>query len=206
MEIDIRAAARLRGSAGAQAAVRPIVEALCGSDADLATVRVVCDWIQYRANFRETAMVRPVLAADDAATGRPGGSTVAEACELAVDLRRCAQPETDVAAEVTAAILDTNPDRVWLEPWAPSSASCVWRFNALFWQALVDWEKATGREYEQTLPGRRVGRQERGRGPRDHPRPVQDLGRAGQQARPARAALRARARRRQRRAGPHLAR
>jgi hypothetical protein len=59
VEIDIRAAARLRGSAGAQAAVRPIVEALCGSDADLATVRVVCDWIQYRANFRETAMVRP---------------------------------------------------------------------------------------------------------------------------------------------------
>ena len=49
--------------------------------------------------------------------------------------------------------LDTSPDRVWLEPWAPSSASCVWRFNALFWQALVDWEKATGREYEQTLPG-----------------------------------------------------
>ncbi len=69
MEIDIRAAARLRGSAGAQAAVRPIVEALCGSDADLATVRVVCDWIQYRANFRETAMVRPVLAADDTVTG-----------------------------------------------------------------------------------------------------------------------------------------
>ncbi len=71
MEIDIRAAARLRGSAGAQAAVRPIVEALCGSDADLATVRVVCDWIQYKANFRETAMVRPVLAADDSAGPAP---------------------------------------------------------------------------------------------------------------------------------------
>jgi hypothetical protein len=157
VEIDIRAAARLRGSAGAQAAVRPIVEALCGSDANLAAVRVVCDWIQYKANFREIAMVRPVLAADDSALGATAASTVtgaaAEACELAVDLRRCAQPETDVAAEVTAAILDTNPDRVWLEPWAPSSASCLWRFNALFWQALVDWEKATGREYEQTLPG-----------------------------------------------------
>ena len=109
MEIDIRAAARLRGSAGAQAAVRPLVEAVCGSDADLTTVRVVCDWIQYKANFRETAMVRPVLAADDAATAAPAP---VEAYELAVDLRRCAQPETDVAAEVTAAILDTNPDRV----------------------------------------------------------------------------------------------
>ena len=51
--------------------MRPIVEALCASDADLATVRVVCDWIQYKANFRETAMVRPVLAADDTAIGAP---------------------------------------------------------------------------------------------------------------------------------------
>jgi hypothetical protein len=40
----------------------PLVEALCRSDADLATIRVVCDWIQYKANFREIAMVRPVLA------------------------------------------------------------------------------------------------------------------------------------------------
>ena len=152
MEIDIRAAARLRASAGAQAAVLPLVEALCRSDADLATIRVVCDWIQYKANFREIAMVRPVLA-DGAAGPAAVPPDRAEGSELAVDLRRCAQPETDVAAEITAAILDTNPDRVWLEPWAPSSASCVWRFNALFWQALVDWEKVTGKEYEQTLPG-----------------------------------------------------
>jgi hypothetical protein len=157
VEIDIRAAARLRASAGAQAAVQPLVEALCRSDADLATTRVVCDWIQYKSNFREIAMVRPLLA--DGQTGAAGAAAASaapalvEGHELAVDLRRCAQPETDVAAEVTAAILDTNPDRVWLEPWGPSSASCVWRFNALFWQALVDWEKAAGREYEQSLPG-----------------------------------------------------
>jgi hypothetical protein len=31
--------------------------------------------------------------------------------------------------------------------------SCVWRFNALYWQALADWEKVTGRAYEQALPG-----------------------------------------------------
>ena len=35
----------------------------------------------------------------------------------------------------------------------PGSASCVWRFNALYWQALAAWEKTTGKEYEQTLPG-----------------------------------------------------
>ena len=41
-----------------------------------------------------------------------------------------------MAAEVTAAILDTNPDRVSLEPWAPRR-ELIWRFNALYWQALV---------------------------------------------------------------------
>ena len=35
----------------------------------------------------------------------------------------------------------------------PGSASCVWRFNALYWQALAAWEKTTGKDYEQTLPG-----------------------------------------------------
>jgi hypothetical protein len=150
VEIDMRAASRLRGSPAAQAAVRPLVEAVCRSDADLETTRVVCDWIQYKANFRDTAMVRPVLTTDGIATA---GIAPVEGYELAVDLRRCAQPGADVAAEVTAALLDSTPDRVWLEPWMPGSASCVWRFNALYWQALAEWEKVTGRAYEQALPG-----------------------------------------------------
>ena len=146
MEIDIRAVRRLRESAGARAAIAPMVEVLARSDADLGTMRVVCDWIQYKANFRDTVMVRPVIAAEGAAALPP-----VDGYELAVDLRRCAQPETDVAAEVTAALPDAG-DRVWLESWVPGSASCVWRFNALYWQALAAWEKVTGREYEQTLP------------------------------------------------------
>src|SRR5262249_1825201 len=32
---------------------------------------------------------------------------------------------------------------------------CLWRFNTLYWQALSRWEEATGREYEQALPGGR---------------------------------------------------
>ena len=35
----------------------------------------------------------------------------------------------------------------------PTSESCIWRFNTLYWQALKRWEQATGREYEQALPG-----------------------------------------------------
>jgi hypothetical protein len=160
MDIDIRAVRRLRESADARAALGPLVEALCQSDADLATMRVVCDWIQYKSNFRDPVTVRPVIAAD------VPGAPAADGYELAVDLRRCAQPETDVAAEVSAALAEAAPvapagagepgnagDRVWLEPWVHGSASCVWRFNALYWQALADWEKVTGKEYEQSLPG-----------------------------------------------------
>jgi len=145
MEIDVRADARLRESPGAQAAFGPMVTALAGSGADLARIRVVCDWIQYKNNFRDTAMMRPVISADGAVDGY----------ELAVDLRRCAQPGTDVAREVTEALAahGETGDRVWLEPWVPGSASCAWRFNALYWQALAAWEKATGKEYEQSLPG-----------------------------------------------------
>ena len=158
MEIDVRADRKLRESSGAQAAFAPMIAALCESDVDLARMRVVCDWIQYKNNFRDTAMMRPVISADAAVDGY----------ELAVDLRRCAQPGTDVAAEVTAALANAAPaqaaggigglggaaaDRVWLEPWVPGSASCVWRFNALYWQALAAWEKTTGKEYERALPG-----------------------------------------------------
>ena len=152
MEIDVRAVRKLRESAEAQAAFGPLVAALCDSDMDLAKLRVVCDWIQYRNNFRDTAMVRPVIAAG--ADPETGAAPVVDGYELAVDLRRCAQPGTDVAAEVGAALADTGfSDRVWLEPWVPGSASCVWRFNALYWQALAAWEKATGKEYERALPG-----------------------------------------------------
>jgi hypothetical protein len=178
VEIDIRAVKRLRESAGARAAIGPLVEALAASDADLAATRAVCDWIQYKANFRDPVTVRPVLAAD----GSTVGSTGAAGYELAVDLRRCAQPGTDVAGEVTGAlaeapalagtvpssagadgagaggpggatVLASTGDRVWLEPWVPGSASCVWRFNALYWQALAAWEKSTGKGFEQALPG-----------------------------------------------------
>lgn len=145
MDIDVRAFGKLRESVQAQAAFGPLISALCESGADLAKLRVVCDWIQYRNNFREVAMVRPVIAA---------GASDIDGYELAVDLRRCAQPGTDVAADVAAALTDTA-EKVWLEPWVPGSASCVWRFNSLYWQALAVWEKATGKEYERSLPGGR---------------------------------------------------
>jgi hypothetical protein len=160
MQIDVRPVRRLRESAAVRAVFPPVLEALAASAADLAGLRVVGDWIQYKANFRDPVMARPVLA-----PGMPDGE--ADSWEIAVDLRRCAADGADVSGAMAAALAEAVPQaggrdaapspagdgRVWLEPWVPGSASLAWGFNALFWQALADWEKASGREYEQSLPG-----------------------------------------------------
>jgi hypothetical protein len=140
MDVDLRPVKKLRESAAARAAVGPILEAVCASSADLASLRVVCDWIQYKQNFREPVVGRPI---GDAGT------------EIAFDLRRCGDlaPE-NLAAHVKQALAGPGDQPgVPLEPWVPGRDSCIWRFNQLYWQALSHWEVATGREYEQSLPG-----------------------------------------------------
>ena len=54
---------------------------------------------------------------------------------------------------MTALLADGKPAALPLEPWGPGTASCIWRFNRLYWQALSHWEQSTGREYELALPG-----------------------------------------------------
>jgi hypothetical protein len=172
--IDVRPVAKLTGPdpVDVAAALAPVFTALSSARLDLATLRVVCDWIQYRHNFYEPVEARPVLAErphqpepdgqgpGDGVTGvlpRTGSSAAAEsALELALDLRRCG--DADVAASVTAALARQRggeAGQVLLEPWRPASESCLWQFNTLYWQALSRWEDATGREYEQALPGGR---------------------------------------------------
>jgi hypothetical protein len=134
MDVDLRPVRKLRESAAARSAIGPLIEAVCASPADLSRLRVVCDWIQYKQNFREPVSSRPIGATDT---------------EIAVDLRRC--NDIDLEAAVKHALAD--PSGLPLEPWVPGRDSCIWRFNALYWQALSEWEQATGREYEQSLPG-----------------------------------------------------
>jgi hypothetical protein len=160
--IEVRPVAKLAGPdpVDVAAALAPVFGVLGEARLDLATLRVVCDWIQYRHNFCEPVQLRPVLADRPHQQERDGGEgPVAEtALELALDLRRCG--DADVAASVTAALAarqrGSGAGQVFLEPWRPASESCLWQFNTLYWQALSRWEEATGREYEQALPGGRT--------------------------------------------------
>jgi hypothetical protein len=164
MHIDVRPVTRLRGPGAVDvaAALGPVFTALSASPVDLARLRVVCDWIQYRHNFSEPVTCRPVLAEPAPADhpGEPGAGrgplwARPESLEIAIDLRRCG--ETDLATRVKEVLAApegaAHPGPLVLEPWVPASESCIWRFNRLYWQALSRWEQATGREYEQALPG-----------------------------------------------------
>src|ERR1700751_4788112 len=105
MDVDLRPVRKLRESAAARSAIGPIMEAVCASPADLARLRVVCDWIQYKQNFREAVVTRPVARPDSTGTNT----------ESAFGLRRCPgiDPE-NLTAHVKQA-LDEQPG-VSLEP------------------------------------------------------------------------------------------
>jgi hypothetical protein len=161
MRVDVRPVTRLRGAdpVNVTAALGPVIEALCASSVDLSRVSLVCDWIQYRSSFREIADYRPVLAPaahDQDQDHDPERERPAEvALEMALDLRRC--PGADLAALIGALLAEheqpQDSTRVPLGPWGAGRQNCIWRFNALYWQALSLWERATGRDYEQALPG-----------------------------------------------------
>ena len=127
----------------------------------LPALRVHLDWIQYRANFREPVSIRRAI---DAA-----GAPVALA-EIAVDLRQ-AEPGR-FREELARALATLGPDaaddddRVWVDDWAPMRESIIWRFNRLFWQRLGEWERATGRGFEDALPS--------GKSDANHPQAVAD--------------------------------
>src|SRR5712691_1526375 len=84
MLIDFRPHTRLRGRSAVDfgSAVGPLIDALAGDQADLGGVRIVCDWVQYRENFRDIVEVRPIV------SGPAAGPAAGPALEIAVDIRR----------------------------------------------------------------------------------------------------------------------
>jgi hypothetical protein len=154
MLIDFRPHARLRGKSPIEFAdcVVPVVQALGDGPVDLDRARIVCDWVQYRANFRDAVDIRPILPRADATGAEPAvPGTPAGEFEVAVDARRSAS--VDLRALTGARLREQAGERVFLEEWGPGSASCIWAFNARYWSSLDAWEKVTGHGYEQALPG-----------------------------------------------------
>jgi len=150
MLIELRASDdRLRGPKALDAA--PILtsayKAITESQADLADTRVVCDWMQYKQNFRDPVELRRVQPWRIESNGHnPHG----DGYEIAIDLRR-AKP--DSVQSTIKSLLEAPSDRIALEDWRPGSKSLIWGFNGLYWKALTLWEQSTGKGYESALPG-----------------------------------------------------
>ncbi|MBO0871903.1 MAG: hypothetical protein J2P19_00775 [Pseudonocardia sp.] len=144
MRVDLRAHPTRTGARRADLArsVAPVLAALRESAVGMGGTRVVCDWVQYRDNFREVVDLRPILPSDADAEG---------GIEVAVDARRAG--EVPLRERTAALLRDRAPGRVALEDWDLGDRGCVWRLNELYWRELDLWEKSTGRGYEQALPG-----------------------------------------------------
>lgn len=146
MLVDIRPTARLRGPdpIDLTTALDPVLSALREHPGELSHLRVVCDWVQYKNNFRAPVDVRVI----QSATGS------VDDVEIALDLRRCAAITPESVTRALAGAEDAAMlDRLYLEDWTVATRSRIWDFNSLYWRFLGDWEKATGRTYEQALPG-----------------------------------------------------
>jgi hypothetical protein len=126
-----------------------------------ARLQVELDWIQYKQNFREVVIATQACNAQ----GQP-----VKIMDVRVDARQVA-PAT-LRADILRAVARANPDRLLdapqgtaqdtaqeepdrlpLEEFQSMRTSIVWEFNKLYWTRLKDWEQATGRSYEQALPG-----------------------------------------------------
>jgi hypothetical protein len=149
---------RLRGPKAVDAApvLASVLRAARDATTDLSRLRVVCDWIQYKQNFRDPVGLRlvepwPLEAARVRGNGHADeGDRVA--WEVAIDLRRADDHLEETLRAVLGGAANGN-SRVALEAWGPGSRSLIWGFNALYWKALSLWEQSTGRSYEQALPG-----------------------------------------------------
>jgi hypothetical protein len=117
--------------------------------AQFARLRIHLDWIQYRQNFREAVMLTQT------SSEREGQAPV---IELRIDSRQVAagtfREAVQLAFNATHPELQTAADaRIYLEEFHPFRSSIAWDFNRLYWHRLKDWEQATGRGYDQALPG-----------------------------------------------------
>jgi hypothetical protein len=115
--------------------------------AQFANLQIHLDWIQYKQNFREAVTI----------TEGGGSNGNAAPMEIRVDARQLT-PGT-LRDSMRQALRSANAEcaertgRVFLEDFRSFRSSVAWEFNRLYWQRLREWEEATGRGYEEALPG-----------------------------------------------------
>jgi hypothetical protein len=116
--------------------------------AQFARLQIELDWIQYKQNFREVVI---------ATHGYNEQGQQVPIMDVHVDTRQVVPG--CLRAALLRALARTNPgvpqeqDRLPLEQFQSMRSSIVWEFNKLYWSRLKDWEIATGKGYEQALPG-----------------------------------------------------
>jgi hypothetical protein len=151
VQIDVRATERLRAKTPVDLGgiLSCVIAAVRDSDIDLTRLRIVCDWVQYRQNFRSVVDLRNIIPTELQA--RDG----ADVHELAIDMRRASTDEalTEQVSRALNRMETVSSGNQYLEDWRPGSSSVIWDFNSLYWGSLGHWEAATGKEYEQALPG-----------------------------------------------------
>ena len=111
------------------------------------SLRIHLDWIQYKTNFRDPVIVRR--------TTDSHGKALALA-EVAIDLRQCNAAELPLQLERAARQVGPNANvddgRMYLDDYRPYRDCMIWDFNRLFWRHLGEWEAASGRGFEASLP------------------------------------------------------
>ena len=116
--------------------------------AQFARLQIHLDWLQYRYNFREPVTL--MHAGEEAGPNAPP-------MEIRIDSRQVAPGSLrNLVERAMAAESPDSPERkgrVYFEDYQSFRKSIVWEFNRLYWQRVKDWERATGKGYEQALPG-----------------------------------------------------
>ncbi|HYK59802.1 MAG TPA: hypothetical protein VEV85_10255, partial [Bryobacteraceae bacterium] len=116
-----------------------------------ARLQIELDWIQYKQNFRDVVI---------ATEGYNAQGEPAPIMDIHIDTRQV-QPgclRVEMLNAFARAKARANPgtepvDRLPLEGFQSMRSSVVWEFNKLYWNKLKDWQDATGKRYEQSLPG-----------------------------------------------------
>ncbi len=188
MLLDFRATDKLRGQNGSLTTVIDTLlrTALEDASIDLTTLRIVCDWVQYKNNFREPADVRSIV-----------GGTVRDAVEIAIDLRRALAKSGDLAATIARA-LDLVQERRGRTACTSTVVPDLKELHLGLQRALLERPRAVGRGHGPGLracaSGWRERRAQQRGGAREHPRALFNLGSPCRTTRAPRSAPRARAR------------